>query len=376
MKRHTLYIYAFALSAFALASCSKDLTEGLDDVNVGVATDAGMQYGGVISAKKGQPVEFVISGEPDFVTFFSGETGHQYAYRERTSLNAEDIITSTMSVAVYASTAINDNNNCLNMYYTFNDPENGYEPFPGLVETDVEADSTTVCQFELDGKWHEWVEQADFKSLPTTVTNAPTYDFFEETGHNMKDLIGKDLVLAFKYGDRGHGEKENPGTIAQPRYNFAELKIVNTMRDGQTTELFASGIGLTAINMHHERDTAYYEDWKSVQSYLPADLGYGTVTANVSGRWNMTNASAGNFYIHSTAANYAWKSSWLVSKPIDILACEPDRGENIKNISQDVPTYTYTYNKVGTYTATFVVTNGNYKHEDRGVYQIVVNVTE
>ena len=43
MKRHTLYIYAFALSAFALASCSKDLTEGLDDVNVGVATDAGME---------------------------------------------------------------------------------------------------------------------------------------------------------------------------------------------------------------------------------------------------------------------------------------------------------------------------------------------
>ena len=376
MKRHTLYIYAFALSAFAFASCSKDLTEGLDDVNVGVATDAGLQYSGVISAKKGQPVEFVINGAPDFVTFYSGEAGHQYAYRERTSLNADDILSSSMSVSVYASTTINDNNNCLNMYYTFNDPERGYEPFPGLVKTDVEADSTTVCQFEKDGKWHEWVPQADFKSLSNTITKATLYDFEVETGYSMKDLIGKDLVLAFKYSDNGKGEKENPGTIAQPRYNFVELKIVNTMRDGQTSEQFASRLGLTAINMHHERDTAYYEDWKNVRNYLPADLGYGTVTANVSGRWNLTNASAGNFYIHSTGAKYAWKSSWLVSDPIDILACEPDKGENIKNISQDLSAYSYTYENVGTYTATFVVTNGNYKHEDRGVYQIVVNVTE
>ena len=89
MKRYTLYMYAFALSAFALASCSKELTEGLDDVNIGVVTDENVMYDGmIVTAKKGQPVEFTINGEPDFVTFYSGELGHQYIYKDRTSVSA------------------------------------------------------------------------------------------------------------------------------------------------------------------------------------------------------------------------------------------------------------------------------------------------
>ena len=48
MKRYTLYMYAFALSAFALASCSKELTEGLDDVNIGFVTDDNVLYDGMI----------------------------------------------------------------------------------------------------------------------------------------------------------------------------------------------------------------------------------------------------------------------------------------------------------------------------------------
>lgn len=379
MKKHTLYIYAFAFFAFALASCSKELTEGLDDVNIGVTTNEDVMYDGmIVTAKKGQPVEFVINGEPDFVTFYSGELGHQYAYKDRTSIQAEDVMTSILSFSVYTTTTIyaDDNtrhNNCMDIFYTMDDAENGFEAFPGLVKNDVVADSTTTVQFWKDGKWHPLVDRDDFVGLGQNMLAGESYEI------PVKDYIGKNLVLAFAYNkdewENPHFD-ETPTNVAQPRYNFASMKITNTLRDGQTTKQFASGFVLTAINLHHERDTAYYQDWKSTLTYLPADSGYGTVTANVAGRWNLTSASSGNFYIHGTANDSHWKSAWLVSDPIDILACEPDRGENIKNISQDVPTYTYTYSKVGTYTATFVVTNGNYKHEDRGVYQIVVNVTE
>ena len=121
MKRYTLYIYTFALSAFALSSCSKGLTEGLDDVSVGVTTNENVVYDGmIVKAKKGQPVEFVINGAPDFVTFYSGELGHQYAYHDRTSISAEDVMDAELSFYCYMTgnhfTGDRDNN-MLYMYY-------------------------------------------------------------------------------------------------------------------------------------------------------------------------------------------------------------------------------------------------------------------
>ena len=56
--------------------------------------------------------------------------------------------------------------------------------------------------------------------------------------------------------------------------------------------------------------------------------------------------------------------------------CEPDQGVSIKNLSQDIRSYSYTYENVGTYRATFLITNANYKHDDSQVYTVVVNVTD
>ena len=77
MKTSKLYI--FLLSALAFTACTKDLTEGLDKVDVNVvASENVTMEGGIVTVRKGTPVEFSIAGEPDFITFFSGEIGHQY----------------------------------------------------------------------------------------------------------------------------------------------------------------------------------------------------------------------------------------------------------------------------------------------------------
>ncbi len=169
MKTSKLYI--LLLSTLAFASCTKEMTEGLDEVNVSVVTSETVTAeGSIITVKKGTPVEFSFAGEPDFITFYSGELGHQYIYRQRV---------------------------------------------------------------------------------------------------------------------------ENEG-----------------------------------------------------------------------------------FYIHSTGSAYSWKTAWLVSDPIKITSCEPDQGVSIKNLSQDIRSYSYTYENVGTYRATFLITNANYKHDDSQVYTVVVNVTD
>ena len=42
----------------------------------------------------------------------------------------------------------------------------------------------------------------------------------------------------------------------------------------------------------------------------------------------------------------------------------------------DVDTYSYTYDQVGTYTATFLMNNFSYAHEDSKVCELIINVTE
>ena len=42
------------------------------------------------------PVEFHFKGDPDFLTFYSGEAGKEYKYRERTTVDESEVETSTL----------------------------------------------------------------------------------------------------------------------------------------------------------------------------------------------------------------------------------------------------------------------------------------
>ena len=67
----------------------------------------------------------------------------------------------------------------------------------------------------------------------------------------------------------------------------------------------------------------------------------------------------------------------LVSDYLNFLECpEPDLPVKVKDVSLDVDTYSYTYDQVGTYTATFLMNNFSYAHEDSKVCELIINVTE
>ncbi len=88
------YIY-FLTAAIMLtaASCRKDLAFSEPDFEVSVAQD---QY------QVGDTVEFIFKGNPDYLTFFSGESGNNYANRERTSVTGTPKISFT-SFAQYGT---------------------------------------------------------------------------------------------------------------------------------------------------------------------------------------------------------------------------------------------------------------------------------
>ena len=87
--------------------------------------------------KKGTPVEFSFAGEPDFITFYSGELGHQYIYRQRVENEESDIVSSKLKFNIYQegtsyAESTGRYTNCIDVFYAFSDPENGVEGFPGL----------------------------------------------------------------------------------------------------------------------------------------------------------------------------------------------------------------------------------------------------
>jgi hypothetical protein len=91
MKRNILIIIA-ACTATAL-SCRKDLTISDPGFDVSATQE---QY------KVGDTVAFVFKGAPDYLTFYSGESGNNHAHRERTNVTGTPKISFT-SFAQYGT---------------------------------------------------------------------------------------------------------------------------------------------------------------------------------------------------------------------------------------------------------------------------------
>ena len=78
----TKYYLLYAFIGFLNFSCNKSLERNVEfDINI--KSNEQVQYdGNIVTVKKGTPIEFLITGNPNFMTFFSGEEGHQYKYKD------------------------------------------------------------------------------------------------------------------------------------------------------------------------------------------------------------------------------------------------------------------------------------------------------
>lgn len=71
----TYKLIAICIASLFFGACSDGLDEAVG-LHVKVATNENVSFDGqIITAKKGTPIEFILSGDPDFLTFFSGEAG-------------------------------------------------------------------------------------------------------------------------------------------------------------------------------------------------------------------------------------------------------------------------------------------------------------
>ncbi|MGV3540319.1 MAG: DUF5017 domain-containing protein [Rufibacter sp.] len=261
----------------------------------------------------GDSVTFKLDGNPDIITFYSGETGKEYQNRERTELSGGKLELQFESQALYGRQS-----NYISLLASTN--------FSGIYTPEEVAKAT-------------WV---DISNRFTFATAAPgTIGVRTQSGKaDVSDQLvsGKPVFFAFKYVG-----SPSP-TPTQWLWRLYSFNLTNSFPNGTS----AAVSNLTSTG------------WTSVDFTNPVS------------KWTYTSTLV---YFHPNSTLEA-SEEWAISKPLNPNKVSPDRGTPIKEYSLSKPVYKYAYTKAGTYTATFVASNASIYGQETVVKEVTVTVTD
>lgn len=327
--RYKIFILSVLIISF-LTGCDDGVGEKVK-FDMTVVSEGSSIIKDTLVVKKSTDVQFNFSGNPDFITFYSGESGHVYAYRDRTLLS-KDEITSELRFSSFAQYGTIPGAFKVYLSTTFGEMS---------LDKDKEADSTKIVT-------HNWIDISDQCNLPTASSTT-----LRDAVVPLDEYLGQDLIIAFLYQPLNN-------TAAQPTWEIQSLRIVNTSKvDGSESILAASSMGLTPFDLYAAGTAAYQ-------------------SGTTSGIWNLSNISAtpSRLRMQSSSTGVAINKDWLITKPVVINACTPDRGVGIKTITNRLDTYTYRYDKAGVYVVTMIGRNNNFETESEAIREIVIKVID
>jgi hypothetical protein len=320
MKNPFIIILIF-LTLFV--SCNDQLSIPVDFSFTATAENSTVN-GDTLIVDKAVPVTFTFDGNAEFITFYSGETGHEFDKRELTQ------------------TPVGDVDSC---YLTFtNKPQFGNIPgtlnfylstsYEGLKMTDKKADSLAVLT-------HNWINLSDSCNL--SVTNNTT----NTSKVSLKSYVSSRITLAIRY-------KTTDNSAIQPTWQIGNLKIVVRDKKGAVTTLSANDLGFSALDL-----------FAITNPYS---------TAGGTGIWDLSGVAATSplIKIIFSGAGQPLNDDWLVSTPKLATTRIPDTGVAVKSIATTVKTYQYAFNKPGVYKVGFHAMNDNYEYRsETGMTRII-----
>jgi hypothetical protein len=290
MKKYNILL--LCVIAIGFYACNKlTLTTPAFDVTVSKTT-----------FKVGDSVVFALSGNPDNIGFYSGEVGHIYGYKDRTSaagaLNQLSFSTATANLAA-GNTGQTGN---LKLLVSSN--------FTGQV------DSLHIRQ----ATWTDVTNRAVIATNATSISSGTI---------NLSDFqqAGDSLYVAFKYLSTASS------TAARARqYTVSAFVFQNTFPDG-------------TVYVHNTINT-------DVRFAGFAATSFKGTSVKDSLKW-----SIGSTLAFAQGVDNLSDEDWAVTKKFRLSAIPPDVAVGIKNSQVVLPQYVYKYTKPGTYTVTFVGNN-------------------
>lgn len=331
-KIQTYCTLALAVALVWIATgCDRD---SADEVSFNVTTE-----GNVSLIKSDESVTFLFEGNPDYITFYAGDAGNNYAYRQRTEAKLSSL---TMECAVRQQ--YND------VHYLDQELLHIY------LSTDFNGNYTPEAIHQAT-----WIPISgrEYGRLPVPI---PTSASAVETEGSI-DLspyidINKPFYVAFFYNAAGREEipTANGGGkyIVRPRVDVSNLNLHKQTTDGERLSL-----------------TNTSTEWAF--HIVMESSGTGTnYQINDNGLLFQPQKAT----IDAATGYEPDEVIWMVSQQINPCSVEPDRGTPIKSIETYLRSYSYTYKQTGTYTATFVATNANLWDSQQEIRQLTIEVKQ
>jgi len=289
MKKYLFY--SGMISLVLLTSCKKNIP-GYTDKNY--SFDASLPVSTIDSASA---ADFFLSENPDVISFYSGEIGHEYANRERTILQGGNLKLKFETRVQFQPADTLD-------VMLSND-------FTGIY------DSTNVANAH-------WKRLTDLFLFPTASSTLSTFYPSGPTSGDFVDLTdsvipGQPCYLAFKY------QNTKPTNII---WSVGKLAMYNVFNSGVPNAAVIDSNQITSGNFAPVQFIDQTPRVTTSSTYLKIS--------------NSTTEPLGSQY-------------WHISRPLNPSAVDPDAPVVIKNITQSALTkFSYVYVKPGTYKATFV----------------------
>lgn len=324
MKLNKCYI-ASMLAAFALTGCDPD---AVDDVDFGVSV-ADCQN----MVHAGKEVTFQFSGNPDYIAFYSGEEGNNYANKDRTEVELRSLSMTTAFRQQYTDREYY-NQELIRVYIS--------EDFSGnYTVEDIKRATWTKISGQEEG-------QVKVPAPPgsSAVNTSSTFD--------LAAYATKDFYVAFEYNAPKRQDiptVEGGGKYIQaPRIDVQSLVLNKETADGIKVAMnnTATDWGFQIVYENSEKKGTYLVNDESLLFQPQKGKEHNDDDIIV----------------------------WMVSQKLDPNAVSPDRGTALKGTDVRLNGYTHTYSKPGEYTATFIATNANMWNAKQIVRQVTFTVTE
>lgn len=263
----------------------------------------------------GDSVTFAISGYADIISFYSGEPGKEYRYKDRTESTDSKLKLNVTTQVVFASQKKN-----LSLWYS-TDFNNVYSP-EGL-------------------KAATWTEITDRFTLSADVGS--TNGVQTASGDvDLSDLpvSGKPIYFAWKYV----GQASTTAALGGRTWRVYVFNLFNENAAKQVT---------------------------SVASVTTAGW-LGIDVENAANKWTIGTAAPALYFAPNSTLQAS--EDWAVSRALFPTAASPDLGTGIKGYLDKMSNYKYKFNAPGVYKVTFVARNTNNLGGKEVVKELTVTV--
>lgn len=311
------------LVLFILSGCSKFDEVAVPDFEVSTTSS---------TFKKGVPVEFTFTGNPQLISIYTGETGKDYAYKDGRVMDVNSLNLSFNSAVTTGGTG---------------NPQTGM--FSLLVSTDFNGDYSNIASVE-NATWTDVTSRLSKKEAATSGTSSAATPV---GGMVLTDLRvpGKPFFIAFKYNIREQSIHGIWRTWVFQAFSLtatgaAGMQVLGSM----TTTAFRvvqknpeiisrTGATTTALTLQHADlalDPAAAEiptqNWLITQGFTNTNkIDYGPdlaipIQGGTNGvdkkNYSYTFANAGNYKVYFVAANENTKDRKEVVRSLDLTITE------------------------------------------------------